>query len=148
MQLKCAFSGSGGGSPSPGGSPSRGGSPSWGLSILGGSPSQGGVPSRGGGVVHLDGSPSWGGSPSQGVLHPGGLSIWGGVPSRGGGGLSILGGVPCDISHHAFDVTCLLPPHQLRHINSAPAYILLPGHVTCKACWDTHPPPLWTDTHL
>ena len=52
------------------------------------------------------------------------------------------GSVPCDLSHHAFDVTCMLPPHQLRHINSAPAYILLPGHVTCKACWDTHSPPV------
>ena len=130
-----------GGSPSWGGSPSRGDSPSGGG---GGSPSPGSL-SRG--VLHP------GGLLHRGGLHPGGFSIPGGVlhPGRGGsppGGVSILGGVPCDISHHAFDVTCLLPPHQLRHINSAPAYILLPGHLTCKACWDTHPPPLWTDTHL
>ena len=139
------------------------------FSILGGSPSRGGSPSWGvlhpGGVLHPRG---WVSIPGEGVLHPGGFSIWGGSPSQGVGvlhprgwgfstpggvgggspswgalhprGLSILGGVPCDISHHAFDVTCMLPPHQLRHINSAPAYILLPGHVTCKACWDTHPP--------
>ena len=70
----------------PGGcSPSRGGSPSGGLSITGV-----------GGALHHRGG---GGSPSRGVLHPGGLSIW--------------GGVPCDISHHAFNVTCMLPPHQL-----------------------------------
>ena len=47
--------------------------------------------------------------------------------------------MPCDLSHHAFDVTCMLPPHQLRPTNSAAAYILLVGHVTCKACWDTPP---------
>ena len=67
--------------------------------------------------------------------------IFRGVSLPGGGGVvSLPEGVPCDLSHHAFDVTCMLPPHQLRHINSAPAYILLPGHVTCKACWDTPPP--------
>ena len=49
-------------------------------------------------------------------------------------------GVPCDLSHHVFDVTCMLPPHQLRPTNSAAAYILLVGHVTCKACWATTPP--------
>ena len=60
--------------------------------------------------------------------------------------VSAQGDVPCDLSHHAFDVTCMLPPHQLRHINSAPVYILLPGHVTCKACWDT--PLLLTESHM
>ena len=35
------------------------------------------------------------------------------------------GGVPCDLSHHAFDVTCMLPPHQLRATNSAAAYIVV-----------------------
>ena len=70
-----------------------------------------------------------------GCLLPGGLLPGGLLP--GAGWLLLGGGVPCDISHHAFDVTCMLPPHQLRHINSAPAYILLPGHVTCKACY--HP---------
>ena len=37
---------------------------------------------------------------------------------------------PCDLSHHAFDVTCMLPPHQLRPTNSAAPYIVLVGHVT------------------
>ena len=49
-------------------------------------------------------------------------------------------GVPRDLPHHVFDVTYMLPPHQLRPTNSAAAYILLVGHVTCKACWDTPPP--------
>ena len=115
----------------------RGDLPSGGVSIRGGSPCRGGSPS--------------GGFSIWGFLHPGGFSIHGGDSPSGGvlhpGGSPYRGGVPCDISHHAFNVTCMLPPHQLRHINSAPAYILLPGHVTCKACWDTHPP-LWTDTHL
>ena len=119
MQLKCTFSGSGG-VLHP-----RGFSILGGFSIRGGSPSPGGSPS--GGDSPSRGAPSRGGSPLGGSSILGGFSIW--------------GGVPCDISHHAFDVTCMLPPHQLRHINSAPAYILLPGHVTCKACWDTHPPP-------
>ena len=109
-----------------GGSPS-GGSPSQGVLHLGGSP-LGGSPSRGWGVLH----PGGGGFSIPGGSPSGGFSIWGGSPSQGG--------VPCDLSHHAFDVTCMLPPHQLRHINSAPAYILLPGHVTCKACWETHTP--------
>ena len=64
------------------------------------------------------------------------------------GGVSAREGcVPCELSHHAFDVTCMLSPHQLRASNNAAAYILLVGHVTCKACWDTHPL-LWTDRHL
>ena len=69
---------------------------------------------------------------------------WGrGLPARGVSPRGCLPrGVPCDLSHHAFDVTCMLPQYQLRHINSAPAYILLPGYVTCKACWDTPPPPV------
>ena len=127
-----------------------------------------------GGVLHPGGFSIPGGSPSGGVLYPGGLSIRG-LSIQGGfsilGGFSIpggvlhprgvlhpggvlhprggspSGGVPCDLSHHAFDVTCMLPPHQLRHTNCAPAYIL-PGHVTCNASWDTHPPPPWTDRHL
>ena len=48
-------------------------------------------------------------------------------------------GMPCDLSHHALDVTCMLPPHQLRPSNSGAAYILLVDHVTCKVCCDTHP---------
>ena len=47
-----------------------------------------------------------------GVLHPGeGFSIQGGFSIRGGS--PSRGGVPCDLSHHAFDVTCMLPSHQL-----------------------------------
>ena len=61
------------------------------------------------------------------------VSAWGSLP----GGVSAQWGVPCDLSHHAFGVTCMLPPHQLRPSDSAAAYILLVGHVTCKACWDT-----------
>ena len=43
------------------------------------------------------------------------------------------GGVllPCDLSHHAFDVTCLLPLHQLRMNTSEAAFIVLLGQVTC-----------------
>ena len=139
LQLKCRFSGSGGvlhrgGSPS-GGSPSQGGSPSWGVLHPGDSPSGGfSIP---GGLFIWGVPPSHGALHPRGALHPTGLSISGGSPS---------GGVPSDLSHHAFDVTCMLPPHQLRHTNCAPAYIL-PGHVTCNASWDTHPPP-WTDRHL
>ena len=77
------------------------------------------------------------------VTTGGGFSIGGfSIPAGDAsiqGGLSIWG-VPCDLSHHAFDVTCMLPPHQLRPTNSAAAYILLVGHVTCKAWWDTTPP--------
>ena len=39
--------------------------------------------------------------------------------------MSDLGDVPCDLSHHAFDVTCMLSPHQLRPTNSTAAYIVL-----------------------
>ena len=57
------------------------------------------------------------------------------------GACVVAGGcVPCDLSHHAFDVTCMLSPHQLRASSYAPAYILV-GHVT-------RTPPLWTDRHL
>ena len=45
-----------------------------------------------------------------------------------------------DLSHHVFDVTSMLSPHQLRVYTNAAAYIVLVGHVTCKACWDTRPP--------
>ena len=99
----------------PGGSLCQGGPPSQGVlhpggwfSIRGGSPSWG-VGSPSGGVGW--GSPSWGFLHSGGVLHPRGSPSW--------------GGVPCDLSHHAFDVTCMLPAHQLRPTNSAAAYILL-----------------------
>ena len=49
--------------------------------------------------------------------------------------------MPCDLSHNAFDVTCILALHQLRLITSAAAFIVF-GHVTCDACWDTHPLPV------
>ena len=104
-----------------------------GCACSGGVPAPGCVPAKGWGCLVL------GGVCSQGVS------------ATGGGcllleGVSAPGVVPCGLSCHAFDVTCMLPPHQLRHINSAPAYILLPGHVTCKACWDTPPPHGQTDT--
>ena len=137
LQLKCRFPGSRGVFSIWEGSPS-GGSPSGGVLHLGGFSIQGGVFHPGGFSI----CGGWG-PPSWGVLHLGGspsreVCSWGGVCS--------WGSVPCDLSHHAFDVTCMLPPHQLRHTNCAPAYIL-PGHVTCNASWDTHPP-LWTDKHL
>ena len=47
------------------------------------------------------------------------------------------------VSAYAFDVTCILSLHQMRLITSAAAYIVF-GHVTCDACWNTHPP-LWTE---
>ena len=50
------------------------------------------------------------------------------------------GSVSCDLSHHAFDVACILSPHQLRASSYAPAYILV-GHVTC-----TPPSPLCGQT--
>ena len=57
------------------------------------------------------------------------------------------GGVPCDLSHHAFDVTCILPPHQLRLNTSAAAYILL-AH--CMLGYHTPHPPVnrMNDRHL
>ena len=69
---------------------------------------------------------------------PGGVCS-GGVCSGGyllQGGACPWEGIPCDPSHHAFDVTCMLSCHQLRLITSAGAYIVF-GHVTCGACWDT-----------
>ena len=56
---------------------------------------------------------------------------WGGMHGCRGGCAWLPGGgcVPCDLSHHAFDVTCMLSPHQLRASSYAPAYILV-GHVT------------------
>ena len=87
-----------------------------------------------------------GGSAPRGCLVPGGVCSQGGLPlgggrgvcsqgglPRGGWGIVCSWGVPCDLSDHAFDVACMLPPHQLRPTSSAAAYILLVGHVTCKA---------------
>ena len=82
----------------------------------------------------------------QGVCSSGGGTgfqegvVWsGGRQSAQGAGFARGVVVPCDLSHHAFDVTCMLPPHQLRLTSSAAAYIVLVGHVTCKACWDIPP---------
>ena len=112
----------------------------WGC-LLWGVCSQGGL---------LGGVSALGGLLQGGCLLPGGLLPGGSAPGgclllggllMGGSALGGVcsGGVPCDLSHHAFDVTCMLPPHQLRHTNCAPAYIL-PGDVTCKASWDTPSP--------
>ena len=112
---------------------------SGGVPVLGGVPGPGRVPAWGGCV------PAEGGTcqvvSAQGSVCPEG-GVWlGGVCPAGCLPRGVCpGGVPCDLSHHALDVTCLLPPHQLRPTNSAAAYILLAGHVTCKACWDTPPP--------
>ena len=51
-----------------------------------------------------------------------------------GGRVCMAGSLPCDLSHNAFDVICMLSLHQLRLITSAAAYIVLLGHVTCDAC--------------
>ena len=69
-----------------------------------------------------------GGMHGRGGVHDGGHVWQGGVHGR-------EGAWPCDLSHHAFDVTCMLSPHQLRPTNSAAPYIVLVGHVTHK------PPP-------
>ena len=61
--------------------------------------------------------------------------VWWGACVAGGHAWQGGRAWPCDLSHHAFDVTCMLPPHQLRPTNSAAPYIVLVGHVTCT------PPP-------
>ena len=77
-----------------------------------------------------------------GRVWPEGGCLPGGCLSRGVSvGGCLPGGVPCDLSHHAFDVTCILSLLQLRLKSNAAAYIVVvmwPG----KACWDTHPLPL------
>ena len=94
------------------------------------------VPAQGG---TCPGGTCLGGVPARGVYLPGGCTCHGGCTCWGGywpggvpawgvylpGGCTCLGGVPCDLSHHAFDVTCMLPPHQLRPTNSTAAYIVL-----------------------
>ena len=119
----------------PGGVCSRG---VWsGGSALGGSGPRGGVCYQGGlcsGGCLLPGGvcsqgvsgPRGGGVSALGVSAPGVVSAPRGVSALGVG-VSALGGIPCALSHHAFDVTCMLPPHQLRHINcAAAAYIVWP----------------------
>ena len=61
---------------------------------------------------------------AQGVSAQGGGVCLGGCLPRG---VSALG-VSCDLSHHAFDVTCMLPPHQCSCLYGDPG-----------ACWDTTP---------
>ena len=99
-----------------------------------------GVPAQGQGVCPQGGVypgeclPRW--VSAQGVCFPGGVCPGGVVAVEGG---VCPGGIPCDLSHHAFDVTCMLSCHQLRLMTSAAAYIVF-GHVTCGACWNTTPP--------
>ena len=69
----------------------------------------------------------------EGVYLTRGVPANGGYLSRGGvtcpGGTCPVvpaGGVSCDLSHHAFDVTCMLPPNQLSVSTSAAAYIVWP----------------------
>ena len=84
-----------------------------------------------------------GGCLPEGCL-PRGVSAWG-VFAQGGICLGVgclPGGVPCDLSHDAFDVTCMLPPHQLRPNTSAAAYIVL-AH--CMMGYT--PPPVDRMTH-
>ena len=67
---------------------------------------------------------------------------WGGCVLLGGcapRGCLLPGGVQYDLSHHAFDVTCMLPPRQLRLNTSAAAYILL-AH--CMLGYHHPPPPV------
>ena len=75
-------------------------------------------------------------SKNAAVLH-GGVSVLGGLclPK----GVSAQEGVSCDLSHNAFDVTCMLSHHQLRVNTSAAAYIVLVGHVTMMHA-GIHPP--------
>ena len=37
----------------------------------------------------------------------------------------VQGCVPCDLSHNAFDVTCMVSLHQLRLISNAAGYVVL-----------------------
>ena len=111
------------------------------LTIVGG-----GVPARG----YLPGR----GVPAQGDTCPGGGctclggtcregACWG-VPAQGvpAWGVPAWGrGVSCDLSHHAFDVTCMLPPLQLSVSTSAAAYIVWPrcmlGYTPSVTEWQT-----------
>ena len=58
-------------------------------------------------------------------------------------GACVVGGVcmPCDLSHHAFDVTCMLSLLQLRLNRNAAAYIVLVMWHACpppgQNCWHT-----------
>ena len=101
---------------------------------------QGGMCGRG---VHGRGACMVGGMHGRGACVVGGHAWQGGMRGRGacvaGGHVWRGGAWPCDLSHHAFDVTCMLSPHQLRPTNSAAPYIVLVGHVTRM-------PPLLTES--
>ena len=61
----------------------------------------------------------------------------------GGGGLcpgGLPGGVLCDLSYNAIDVTCMVFLRRLRLNSNAAAYIVLVMWPV-KECWDTPPPP-------
>ena len=85
--------------------------------------------------VSVQGMPAQGGCLPRGVFALGGVCLGGGACPCG----CLPRGVPRDLSHHAFDVTCMLSCHQLRLITSAAVYIVF-GHVTCGACLDTTTP--------
>ena len=109
----------------------------------GGVPAEGGVPARGGTCPGVPwGVLAWG-VPVQGGTCPGGLPAHGGAClGQGGtcpGGWVPVQGVSCDLSHHAFDVTYMLPPHQQSVSTSAAAYIVWPR------CMLGYNPPLWTE---
>ena len=80
--------------------------------------------------------------PGGHVWLPGGMCGLGGcMVARGGvcgcrGGCAWLPGgcMPCDLCHHAFDVTCMLSLLQLRLNRNAAAYIVL-------VMWHARPPP-------
>ena len=75
----------------------------------------------------------------EGVYLPGGTCWQGGVPVQGV--YLPEGGRPRDLSHHAFDVTCMLPPHQLSVSTCAALYIVwprrMPGYTPLWTEWQT-----------
>ena len=96
------------------------------LAIVGGVSAQGRVPAQEGGVCPGKVCARWGGGCLGAVcLEQGGVPAQRGVGDASPGGGCLPRGVSCDLSHHAFDVTCMLPPHQLRLNTSAAASIVL-----------------------
>ena len=83
----------------------------------------------------------WGGGKKMQKKNWGGMS-WGGTSLGGAclGGCTCPGGegVSCDLSHHAFDVTCMLPLHQLSVSTCAAPYIVWPR---CMLGYHPTPPP-------
>ena len=72
-----------------------------------------------------------------GCVPPAHLPYLGGVCL--GGWVSAWVGVSCGLSHHTFDVTCMLSLLQLRMKSNAAAYIVLVMWPD-KECWNTPPP--------